>query len=181
MMSNNFNFFEKYLKPKLISICFGLFIIIFVASCSNNEDQEKFEDEAFNSPVENFTETGPNGNIIDEDPDDWRVSPFFAGLVEVEPAYPNPVKSTNKFIIQIDVKSIEAINGIEIVTLDEQQNFRNLAINTESPLPPGFHEFEIDPIGFTNTGVRANTPGLHRVFIFDLNNNMLTYGDIMVE
>ena len=180
-MFRKFNSFAGSLKRKIFVGISGLSLLLFLASCSNNEEQENFENRAFSSPVENFTETGPDGDILDEDPDDWRISPFFAGLVQVDPAYPNPVKSTIEFTIRIKISTIESINGIEIVALDEQRNFRTLDLNTEIPLPPGFHEFEIDPIGFTNTGVRANTPGLHRVFIFDLNDNMLTYGDIMVE
>ena len=169
------------LFSKTYNYCVLFVVLCMVLSCSDNEEQQNFEQEAFNSVVENFTETSPDGDIINEDPDDWRISPFFSGLIRVEPAYPNPVLSSGRITIQIQVSAIESMNGAQILTFDEQENLKTIALDTRIPLPTGFTEFRIDPIEFTNTGVRANAKGLHRIFIFDLNDNFLTYGDIKVE
>lgn len=167
--------------PSTRTIMWLLLAFVSLNNCSNNQEQQNFEQEAFSSVIQNFTQTAPDGDIIEEDPDDWRISPFFSGLIRVNPAFPNPVLSSGRFTIQIQVSAIESMNGAQILTFDEQRNLKTIALDTRAPLPAGFTEFRIDPIEFTSTGVRANAKGLHRIFIFDLNDNLLTYGDIKVE
>ncbi len=65
-------------------------LVLLGVSCGQDDDQREFEQEAFQLP-DGITETEGNGSIISEDPDDWRTSPFFQGLVFVDPAFPNPV------------------------------------------------------------------------------------------
>jgi len=172
---------NSLLRCGTITIKTFIIFVLLLSGCSDNEAQQDFEDQAFNSPVESITETTIEGEVVEEDPDDWRISPFFSGLISVEPAFPNPVNNNTEFTVQIQISTIESMNGLNILAFDEERNLKTMAIDTRIPLPPGLLEIDVDPIRFTNTGVRTNARGLHRIFIFDLNDNLLTYGDIMVE
>src|SRR5690625_1028728 len=76
--------------------------LLFLLSCGQDEAQLQFEREAFGEPS-GFTKTSGTGEIDREnvDEDDWRISPFFSGLVySVDPIYPNPVLSNDRLTLQ---------------------------------------------------------------------------------
>ena len=156
-------------------------LLLTLGACRNNEEQNNFEQEAFERPFTGITETNVNAEILDEDPDDWRVSPFYAGLLRVTPAFPNPITTNQRFTVELNISALESVNGLEAVAFDENNRFVQLFVDVRNPLPPGFISFTVDPLLFTNTGVRANAAGLHRVWIYDLNDNLITYGDIRVQ
>jgi hypothetical protein len=90
-----------------------LFLAVTTAGCGQDDDQKKFEQEAFQLP-EGITETEGNGSITSEDPDDWRTAPFFQGLVFVDPAFPNPVSVGDQLSLEIEVSGIDAVSGLTV-------------------------------------------------------------------
>lgn len=170
-------------KQPLIALFVFVLLFIFFLGCSNYDDaQEEFERQAFQQP-RNFTQTNANGQVISEDPDDWRISPMFQGLVRVlTPAFPNPTQNDQVFI-ELDI-GIDEVRGIEVLTIQNafgQNLFRELFADRRSPLPPGLLTITIDPVNLSPTNSYADAIGLHRVFIFDARRNLISYGDIMVE
>ncbi len=153
--------------------------ILLVACSSADEAQRKFEDNAFRSP-RNITETNNAGDVISEDPDDWRTSPLFAGFVDVFPAFPNPTTGQT-VTIELFVTGIGSVNGLEVFRIDDRGRFRSLYFDERSPLPVGFSQIIINPIQFSESGTISGARGLHRVFIFDRRENLISYGDILVE
>ena len=149
-------------------------------SCSSaDEAQREFEDQAFRVPS-NFTETNSAGDIINEDPDDWRTSPLYAGFVDVYPAFPNPTTG-QPVSIELFITGVGAVNGLEVFRIDDRGRFRSLFFDERSPLPVGFSQIIINPLQFSESGTITGARGLHRVFIFDRRENLISYGDIKVE
>jgi len=158
-----------------------LLSFILLAGCGQSDDQREFEREAYAMP-DNFTETTGSGEIVQEDPDDWRVSPFYqASGVEVSPAYPNPAKTDEQITIDVDVWGYDSVPGLILVARYHEQNSRILIFESyQNPLPPGNTtiNFSVSELGILDDGSRR---GLHRVILLDNNENVISYGDIMVE
>ena len=155
-----------------------LLLPFFLLSCGSSDDQRTFEQEAFQRPA-GITETESDGTIISEDPDDWRIAPFFQGLVEVSPAFPNPVLTNDQLRIEFTALGIESVNGLEAAVLFEDGSIRSLFIDNTVPLPPGLQVIPIDPQQLGR--FESEITGLHRILIFDLNRNIISYGDVEVE
>lgn len=151
--------------------------MIFFISCSQSDEQREFEREAF-SPPEDITETGDNGgdNI---DPDDWRVGPFFQGLIEVFPVSPNPVLTSNQIRIEVLVYGFDSINGLRILAYYGQNSFKPLREDHRSPLPPGTISYSIQAIDIAQ--FPANPQGLYRIILEDYKGNIISYGDVRIE
>jgi len=161
--------------------CFFIFLFIFfVFGCSQNEDQRKFEQEAFQLP-EGITQTNGRGQVVNDnvDPDDWRVAPFFQGSVQVDPAFPNPVLTNDRLTINI-TSLLDAISGLQVYALHNINQFsRPLYFDDRVPLPPGLTSISINPLDIPQTP--EDPRGLYRIIVFDRNENVITYGDIEIE
>ncbi|MDX1639368.1 MAG: hypothetical protein R3281_15485 [Balneolaceae bacterium] len=160
-------------------------MLLLVTACSKSDDQKEFEDRAF-SPPQNYTAMQANGqpaSPAQSDPDDWRVSPMYSGLIDIStPAYPNPVNLNGSFRIDIDIKGIESIPGIQIYVLQQAQNlFGPITQIDQSSLNPGIRVLVLDPASFAGSGSTQNAVGLNRLVIFDSRNNVISYGDVKVE
>jgi hypothetical protein len=157
-----------------------LLVLFLTYGCSSADDaQRQFENEAFREPA-NFTRTDHSGTIIEEDPDDWRVGPLFQGFVEISPAYPNP--TTGELVTtEMLVTGLQAVNGLEVVRLDNRGNFRLLYLDDRIPMPTGFSMITFDPQLFSESESISDARGLHRVFIFDNRRNLISYGDLKIE
>lgn len=167
-------------KPVAIFLLFTA-----VIGCNTaNEDQRKFEDEAFSEPSE-YTATDRNGNIIEgqEDPDDWRIGPLFRGLIEVNiPAYPNPVTpGIDDVTLELLVDLNESIHGLRIYGYNENDNRVSLIAPVDQTLEARFYEFTFNPDQLSYTGSSGNVSGLHRIYITDSNDELITFGDVMIE
>jgi len=158
----------------------GILLIVMAAGCSQNRDQRDFENQAFRSP-DGFTQTSPSGEVLDSDPDDWRIAPFFQGLVEVRPAYPNPVQTTGQVKIDVEVTGIEAVSGLRLVVFYFDDTIEPVYIDQRAPLPPGLSVINVNPIELGRFNTVESALGLHRVILMDGNENIITYGDIKVE
>jgi len=140
--------------------------------CDSQKQQENFVDSA-NAPPAGFTRTDAGGQILTDDPDDWRTAPFYIGKIRVDPAYPNP--STSDFVnLPVTVLEFDAIGGrLTLRSFDDQR--RGILLDEIlDASSPGAYSFRFTP-------ARLVTNGLHRVFIFDQFGEIISYGDLMVE
>lgn len=167
--------FQRLLLPVLF--------IIALTSCGQDDDQREFEQEAFQLP-EGITETDFDGTVISEDPDDWRTSPFFQGLVFVDPAFPNPVSIGDQLSLEIDIAGIDAVSGLTVAVLIEDAanaQFRTLYTDSQNPLPPGLTSVSINPVELGRFNNPESARGIHRLIIYDNRQNIISYGDVRVE
>lgn len=156
------------------------FILFFLFSCTQSEDQQEFENNAFKTPS-GITETNTLGEILSKDPDDWRVSPLYATTFEVfRPAYPNP-SVVKPFTIEFLISGIDAVPGLVGYVLRQDRSLSSFYRHPEQILPVGLITIEIDPSVFAISGVLSGSQGVHRVLFYDLNNRLITYGDVKVE
>lgn len=154
----------------------GLLALFLAAGCAKSDDQKDFEDQAFGTP-QGITATDANGAIQSSDPEDWRISPLYQGRVSItSPAYPNPVAINSQLYIIINILGIEAIQGLEIYVYKTPGQSLNLVRSyDQSSISEGDMTIILNPAGFSGTG------GLYRVLIYDNQENLVTYGDVMVE
>jgi len=156
-------------------------ILITHAACESSDDQRDFEREAF-QPPENITLTNEQGQIQDEDPDDWRISPEFQGFVEIDPAFPNPVDVSSNFTIELTVTGVQGIAGLEIIVVFNESNFNTIFIEDESPLRTGLTAIQINALQLGEFNNVESARGIHRLVLAELNTGrIISYGDIRVE
>jgi len=157
-----------------------LISLFLIAGCNQSSDQRDFEREAFNLP-EGITETSNNGTVVNgnSDPDDWRISPFFQGVVEVDPAYPNPVLSSEQVSLDIVVTGVESVSGLRVYAYYGDNNIRPVFQDLRSPIPPGLTSLPLSPLDIAQ--FRENPQGTYRIVVVDANENVISYGDIRVE
>lgn len=149
-------------------------LMLLWSSCDSQGEQDSFAHQA-RRPPDGITVATIDGETVSVDPDDWRTSPFYRGRVRVDPAFPNPV-SVDRVHIPLTVIGFEAVqgggltlrafapNGIDLIRLGD-------IISVDGP---GAYAFSFSP---GQLGTRA----LHRVFVFDLAGEIVSYGDILVE
>ncbi|MEX0994236.1 MAG: hypothetical protein WD599_01830 [Balneolaceae bacterium] len=160
---------------------FGILFFFTLSGCGNQDDQREFEREAY-QPPENFTETQNGSEVKNRDPDDWRIAPFFEGSVEVTPAWPNPVQSTDAVHLQLYF-GIESVRVLRLFAYHHGQQLslneileEDLGMHSSALIDLQFNAAELIP--FDNPESRA---GLYRVILLDGNQNVITYGDIKVN
>ncbi len=157
-----------------------LLFLFLINGCTQNNAQRNFEDEAYSTP-QNFTETNNQGVIKDVDEDDWRTSPLFQGLIKVNPAYPNPVNTSQALQFEVEVTGINSVNGLIVMTRAVNGEFYNLYQFPET-LNPGLYNFHINPIEFDYAGQNVEgARGLNRVFMYDGRQRLISFGDVMVQ
>jgi hypothetical protein len=157
--------------------------VFLMLGCGQDDDQRQFEQEAFQLPG-GITETEGNGSIVSEDPDDWRIAPFFQGLISIEPIYPNPVSIGDQLSLDINVLGIDAVSGLTVAVLNEDAAnapFRSLYTVNQNPLPPGLTSIPINPVELGRFNNPESARGIHRLIIYDGRQNIISYGDVLVE
>ena len=160
----------------LLPLCF----LLLITACSQSDDQREFEQQAFSTP-EGFTETKSNGEIVEgrADPDDWRVSPFYRGLIDVFPPYPNPVLTNERVTFEVSVAGIDAVDGFRVYAFYRGSSLFPLFPEFQRPLPPGLLSISLNPLDIAE--IRENPQGLYRIIVLDAEGNVITYGDIRVD
>ncbi|MEX0904820.1 MAG: hypothetical protein WD604_06870 [Balneolaceae bacterium] len=151
----------------------------FTAACSQNDEQRAFERDAF-SASEGYTQTTDNSETVNEDPDDWRVSPFYQGLVSIDPAFPNPAAGSENITINFHNHGIETVSGlIALAYYSSTGGYTPLGHDYHGQLPTGptFINFQ----GSQVAQFPENPQGLYRVIILDGNENVISYGDVQIE
>ena len=157
-----------------------LLLLALRAGCSRDSDQENFERQAFSTP-ENITRTSATGEVLQNDPDDWRIAPMFQGFVDIiQPPFPNP-SSGQRFTLEILITGLESIFGLEVYTRNSFGRPVMIFSDSRRPLPPGILDINIEPAWLSTSGSYSGAIGLHRIFIYDGSGNMITYGDLEVQ
>ena len=162
-----------------------LLTLLFLAiskGCSGQDDQREFERQAL-QPPDGFTQTDGNGSVVNglEDPDDWRTSPFYAGYIEFDPAWPNPALTTDAITIRFRVVTTDA--DLQLLRAEVYHPRDNrLAELDRIESPPGFGEaqFRFSPASLTRAGEQI-PDGLYRIIITEERGNIVTYGDVKIE
>jgi len=151
------------LGPVLLATVLGV-------GCDSSEEQNQYAVDA-GRPAEGYTETNGNGEVVSDDPDDWRVAPFFIGKIDVEPARPNGVQSGLAFI-PLRVLSPGVVSRLSLRVRLEDGRLDFLAEILDASTVGAYE--------FTFSGGQLPGKGLHRVFVFDALGEIVTYGDILV-
>lgn len=167
-------------RPNTSLTAILLMSFILLAGCGQSDDQREFEREAFAAP-DNYTETTDDRQIISEDPDDWRVSPFYQGLIDVDPAYPNPVLTTDQ--VSIDMLAYDdVVSNIEVISYFAEDNIPITVIPKSDNVRIDLGTtISMQPSQMSRTNLTDDIKGLKRIIILDNDGNVISYGDIMVE
>lgn len=155
-------------------------VLMVMGGCTNDDEQTAFEREAF-QPASAYTRTDDRGSVISADQDDWRVAPLYAGLVDVEPAFPNPVQTTGRLMLHVMVGGLDVINGLAVSVYHPDETLETIWISQESPLSPGLLSIPVSPLELGRYATVESARGLHRIILFDGRQNVLSYGDVQVE
>lgn len=164
---------------KLIPTYLIVFVFLLIG-CSSSDAQREFETEAYRSPS-GITATSAQGEIMSTDPDDWRTSPFFQGLVNVKPPFQNPAQLGALINFEIQITGVQGVSGLDVQVRFPNGNLSRIYSSSNSSLEPGIETFRIDPITLSQDGSDNLARGLHRVFLFDFEGRLISYGDIEVE
>lgn len=151
--------------------------MLFFCSCTQSDEQREFEEQALSLP-ENITETADNGAIVDNntDPDDWRIAPFFQGVIHVDPPFPNPLLTTQRLTININA-GIDAASALRILVLYNERSLRVIYPSTSLPSAGTVIYLSAQDIARFD----VNEEGLYRIIIEDGDENIITYGDVKIE
>lgn len=165
-----------------LQVAFVALFVFLAVSCTQSDEQREFERQAISLP-ENFTETNENGKIVNEniDPDDWRTAPFYQGVVYVEPPppFPNPLLSNQRLNIQIQITGLDAVSGLNVIVLYDENTPRLLYQYPNSPIPTGLTSISLDALNIAR--FQENPAGLYRILIEDNDGNIISYGDVKIE
>ncbi len=168
------------MKSGQLPYLFLVLSFLALTGCTQSEEQRDFEREAFRTP-ESYTETDDQGRIINRDEDDWRISPLYQALVEVRPPFPNPVALGNVITFEITVTGVQSLDGIQVYELRDDGALLELFNTVDITGQASFIVFELNPQQFQSFGGNTGPRGLHRIIIYDFNNQIITYGDIQVD
>lgn len=165
-------------------LCLLFFIGCLLVGCSKSDEQRQFENEALRTP-QGITETDDQGDIINEDPDDWRIGPMYRGLIDIgssnsEAPYPNPLGYNQNITIWISFNVSDPVEAIEI------RKFRS----PDDPNYPQLRYLQNDQLTRDNIitiegqliaeGAGEAGRGDYRIMIYDSNQNLISYGDVRI-
>lgn len=166
---------------------FAPVLLILFAACDSQEAQNQFEDEAGRAPsgivrtnADGRIAVDGNGKEIENDLDDWRTAPNFAGVVRFDPAYPNPTAG-DLVTLPVVVQQFNSLaGGLVLRGFDDTDRLVRLD-ELPQATQPGSFTFVFSPSQFSVSGDIGAARGLHRVFVFDVRGEIVSYGDIRVE
>jgi hypothetical protein len=147
-----------------------------LAGCDALDGQSEFERDAF-LPASGIARTDEQGNLITDDPDDWRTAPLYAfsGFRVAQRPYPNPAFIDQGVTIIVSTDDVIP-GGLRIVAYRGE---------LRSPLPglsldvPGAGTY---PVSFFPGEITGAQPGdLWRLVFFDGQSHVVTYGDLQIE
>lgn len=162
---------------KISSSLLFVALLLLLVSCAGDDAQDSFEREAYGF-AENITETNFQGDIVSRDDDDWRVSPFYTGIVDISPVFPNPVSYVSTATLEVFINGSPLSSYLELGYLDDVGNWNQLEVK-ESVGDFSLNSFRINPIQF---GANADlAKGIYRLILIDGNQRIITYGDLIIE
>ncbi len=154
-----------------------LLLSLVLCSCGEPDTED--------DPIENFTRTNQNGQILIEDPNDWRIAARFAGEVQItQVAFPNPTRSgqvqlTMQFSSTVGFPRIDFLG----ITRDGVPVNYPVILETDVNVPQfGAKTYLLDLVKISPNRNLAELRGrLFRVRVIDLAGNIITYGDVSIE
>lgn len=173
-------------------IFFKCILILFVLSaslgaCSKSDDQRKFEQEARSDP-NGYTETDSQGEVLSEDPDDWRISPMYRGLITIgegisdsQPPYPNPLPLNQDLTLNLYINDIETLSRFEIYTFRPPSGLSGPIYREDDISSPTLLSPNLSGEFIANSSSGSQASGLYRILIYDGRRNIISYGDIRIK
>lgn len=164
-----------------LSFSFAILITaLLLLSCASSSQQREFERDAFQDPL-GITRTNAQGEVQNTDDDDWRISPLFQSIVEVNPPFPNPAAVGDRITFEIAVTGVQAVEGIVVFERLNNGNLAELFSTVDTQTSTTFIVFELNPLLLQDLGNGNGPRGLHRILIYDFNNQLISYGDVEIE
>lgn len=165
----------------ILLLCAGYLL----GGCSKSNDQRDFEKQARSVP-QNITETDGQGNIINTDPDDWRIGPTYSGLISIgtpgnQPPYPNPLSFNQDLTINIYIRSIETLNRIELYAFERPSQINGPLTVLQNFSSPTLETITLSGATISGSSGGSQASGLYRLLIYDGQQNLITYGDVRIE
>lgn len=174
--------YKYHLYYLLFLFCTGC---LLMTGCSKSDDQREFENQALSEP-QGITETDLNGNVISTDPDDWRISPMYQGLITIgtpdnQPPHPNPLSFNQELTINIYIRSLETLSRLEVYAfeLPSEANSPTIAVR-EDISSPTLETITLSGQLISGSSGGSQASGLYRIIIYDGQQNVVTYGDIQI-
>ena len=159
-------------------IPFNLLLLgLLLTSCQQDSAQQQYEAEAY-GPIEGYTQTDLQQNVLSEDKKDWQVSPYYEGLIRILPLFPNPISYGGTAYLEMTLNGAPIQSYVELGYL----NFNNQWIPLQQETVSSEFElvtFVIDSRNFGSSAELAR--GLHRLLLYDGNQRLITYGDIFIK
>lgn len=153
----------------------GLLVLLILTGCDTRQ-QEDFLNAAF-QPPEGFTRTDENGQVLSEDPDDWRVAPAYRGYLRFDPAYPNPVSGGE---VRLPFHVFSSLSGALTLWANNVEGRMQLLDEYSSLTQPGTYVFTFDPSVLAPDRDWRRLQGLHRLYIYR-GDELVSYGDLMIQ
>lgn len=152
-----------------------LTLLLVLPACDTNVQQDEFLLDS-ELPPNGITRTDEAGEVLEEDPDDWRLAPAFRGAVEVEPAYPNPVaRAGDVTLVVTDLFGDAVAGGIYVSGFDAAGRPVRLADDLSAG-PTYILRF--NPSRLSASDAEGQ---LFRVRVFTTDFRLITYGDVQVQ
>jgi len=162
--------------------------VILAEGCESFKQVESCNFET--DEISGYTKTNLQGEIINKDKDDWRVSPRYALNVLVNPASPNPARTT-VISLSITIYDLagETLTDLDIIAKDNNGNWVSLIPGLGRPkTTPGTGSWilPVDLTRLSTQGTLGSVAGLHRIYLVkfpmatDFCNDLISYGDIYI-
>lgn len=157
----------------------SLLVALLLSGCGSSEAQAEFERDAAQA-ASGIARTDALGNLVSDDPDDWRTAPLYATSffqVSTRP-YPNPVSFSSGDTVELIVSTGGAIpGGLRLVPFGNGRRSRFTSEQTCFVGGPDVCVFDFFP-----SEIEGAQPGdLWRLILFDGQGNVVTYGDLRIE
>jgi hypothetical protein len=153
-------------------------ILAFLPACNDEPDSEE-------SPIENFTRTNQNGQIISSDATDWRIANRFSGEIAFSQVpYPNPT-ATAQVQLTLQFASSIGFAQLDFIGITKDGVPVNYPVILETDLNPpsrGAKTYRIDLAKISPNRNLSDLRGrLFRVRLIDGGGNLISYGDVQIE
>ncbi|MBK98349.1 MAG: hypothetical protein CL672_06105 [Balneola sp.] len=162
---------------RLLILYSFLFLWLLLSSCQQDSAQQQYEAEAY-GPVEGYTQTDLQQNVLSHDKKDWQVSPYYEGLIRILPLFPNPINYGGTAYLEMTLNGAPVQSYVELGYL----NYNNQWIPLQQETVSSEFELVTFVIDSRNFGSNAELArGLHRLLLYDGNQRLITYGDILIK
>ncbi len=133
----------------------------------------QFSREASNQPS-GYTITSRAGAIGVADENDWRTTPDATCKIAFSPVFPNPAEQSDSLSLRMTVfETVNYRDGLVLAALGPSSGFQQL--DGEATVSrPGTYTFR-----FSAAQIRA--VGLRRLYVFDREGNVVSYGDVQIR